>query len=320
MASIQTGHLETDWDNAPGLTEGALNVPMSPERCTLPYWIDSVAQGTWQGLVNGHKPETETPAIMCRPGPLRDSIIEEFGFRSIGEEIAARTLSYLVINAPDIPRMEFYITQSVDEARHASVFRGHLLEVGVPEDELRSVIDAKVGDMRRAVLDPLEDWILGVIRDQGDFIGGVVIFTILVEGVLAPAAEISEHKWRRLDPAAAEIEHGANIDEIRHLAVGANIVKQHLDAHPESRDRIQRVIDEGKAVWESLPTQDVVLQRERLFQQGMEDHAEIVGDYELTDGIRLIDTTPEDRLKVAEDLQHEMQEGRLAYMGLQGAM
>ena len=60
------------------------------------------------------------------------------------------------------------------------------------------------------------------------------MLTVLVEGVLAPAAELSERKWRLLDPAAAEIERAAGIDEIRHLTVGSAVVKHYLDSRPAS--------------------------------------------------------------------------------------
>ena len=71
-----------------------------------------------------------------------------------------------------------------------------------------------------AVLVPLEEFGIPIGRDHGDYIGGVVVLTVLVEGVLAPAAELSERKWRLLDPAAAQIERAAGIDEIRHLTRG----------------------------------------------------------------------------------------------------
>jgi hypothetical protein len=311
---------EASWDAAPGLTEGALNIDLSAERCNLDYWIRAAAQGTWQGLVNGHRPGAETPPYMREPGPLRDAMIEEKGFRSIGEELATRALSYLVVHAPDVATMEFYVTQAVDEARHASVFRGHLYEIGVPPDELPKVLASYVGDQVEAVLKPLERWILNVVRDRADFIGGVAIFTILVEGVLAPAAEISERKWRLVDPAAAQIAHGANIDEIRHLTVGASIVREHLLRHPADKPRLLELIRAGREEWDRLPTEAIVLHREELFQQGLADLRPRLGDYELVPGRRLVDTTPDERLEIAETLSETMQDGRLRYMGLEEAI
>jgi hypothetical protein len=304
---------EADIDRAPGLLAGAMSLGLTPQRCNLEYWLGAVAQGTLRGLAKGgHRAEAATPAWMCEPGPLRQALIEEFAFRSIAEEKATRALSYLVLHAPDIDTMEFFATQLIDEARHSSVFRGHLLELGVPQDQLHATIEQD----REKILVPLENFGLPLGRDAGDFIGGVSVLTVLVEGVLAPAAELSELKWRLLDPAAAEIERAAGIDEIRHLTVGSAIVKQYLQANPVELPRLKDLIERGRAMWGSLPVLDMILRRERLFQEGMQQLGHIVGDYELAPGRRLIDSTPEERVMMAATWSMEMQESRLSYMGL----
>ncbi len=307
---------EADIDRAPGLLDGAMSLDLTPQTCNLEYWLGAVAQGTLRGLVNGgHRAEAATPTWMREPGPLRQALIEEFAFRSIAEEKATRALSYLVLHAPDIDTMEFFSTQLIDEARHSSVFRGHLLELGVAQDELHAIIEQVAGEDREKILVPLENFGLPLGRDA-DFIGGVCVLTVLVEGVLAPAAELSELKWRLLDPAAAEIERAAGIDEIRHLTVGSAVIRQCLQANPGELPRLKDLIERGRAMWGSLPVLDMILRRERLFQEGMEQLRYIVGDYELVPGKRLIDSTPEERLMMAATWSMEMQDSRLAAMGL----
>jgi hypothetical protein len=308
--------VEADLDKAPGLLDGAMSLELTPQKCSLQYWLTAVAQGTLKGLVNGHTANAVVPEWMKVDGPLRRALIEEFAFRSIAEEKATRALSYLVLHAPDIVHMEFFATQLIDEARHSSVFRGHLLELGVSEEELARTIEEVAGADRDQILVPLEDFGLPLGRDHADFVGGVVLLTVLVEGVLAPAAELSERKWRLLDPAAAEIERAAGVDEIRHLTVGSSIVKQYLEAHPEELPRVKDLIERGRAVWADLPVLDMILRREQVFQEGLEQLAEVIGDYEVWDGRRLIDTTPEERLMAGATWSLEMQESRLAYMGL----
>jgi hypothetical protein len=256
---------------------------------------------------------------MREPGPLRDALIDEFAFRSISEEKATRAISHLVMDAPDVETMEFFGTQLIDEARHARVFRDHIVELGVPREELFDTIEAVAGEDRDRILVPLEEFALPVAR-SGDFAGSVAILTILVEGVLAPLAELSERKWRPLDPAAADIERGANIDEVRHLTVGGSVVRRHLLEHPEDTDRLSELLVRGRALWAALPTPEVVFRRERLFQEGLELHADAVGDYEIEDGRRLLDTTPEQRVEMALGWSNDMQESRLAYMGLGDAV
>jgi hypothetical protein len=310
---------EASWDDAPRLVEGATTLELTPQQCNLEYWIGGVAQGTLMGLVKGHAPDAEIPDYMREEGhPLREALVDEFAFRSISEEMATRAISFLVYTAPDVETMEFFGTQLIDEARHSRVFRDHIVELGVPEADLFSTIERYAGADRERILVPLQEFALPTYAD--DFAAGAVILTILVEGVLAPLAELSERKWRPLDPAAADIERGAAIDEIRHLTVGSAAVRQWVQAHPEDKEHLLDVITRGRELWAQLPVAEVIFRREQLYQQGLERHADVVGDYEIEDGLRLIDTTPEGRLEMALTWSNDMQEGRLAYMGLEEAI
>ncbi len=191
---------------------------------------------------------------------------------------------------------------------------------GIPAARLNGALYELAGSYVDSVLSPLEQRALEVMRDDRDFIGGVVMMTIILEGALAPAAELSERKWRPLDPAAAEIDRGAGIDEIRHLTVGAAIARQHLIDHPEDRDRVLAMIARGMRMWEELPTHEMVLHREIRFQEGMLEQADVVGDFEIWPGRRLIDTTPDERQAAADRWSDEMKHKRLKYMGLEEAI
>jgi hypothetical protein len=307
---------EADWDSAPGLLDGAMNLELTARDCNLRYWLSAVAQGTLRGRLDGHAPDAEVPDFMREPGPLHEAIMQEYAFRAVAEEKAAAALSYLVPLAPDVDTMEFYATQVLDEARHAMVFRNHLATLGVPESQLRQSIDAFAGHDIRFILDPLEEFSLEIMRDRADFLGGVVVMTVILEGALAPAAELSERKWRPLDPAAADIDRGAGIDEIRHLTVGASVARRYLRRHPERTEDVCALIGRGMRLWAELPVHHMVNRREELYQQGLEQYASVVGDYEIWPGRRLIDTTPSERQHTAEGWSAEMKDVRLRYMGL----
>lgn len=307
---------EADWDSAPGLLDGAMNLELTARDCNLRYWLRAVPQGTLRGRLDGHAPDVVVPDFMRAPGPLYDAITQEYAFRAVAEEKAARALSYLVPLAPDVDTMEFYATQVLDEARHAMVFRNHLVTLGVPESRLWQAIDEFAGAEVRSILDPLEEFGLEIMRDRADFLGGVVVMTVILEGALAPAAELSERKWRPLDPAAADIDRGAGIDEIRHLTVGASVARRYLLDHPERTGDVLALIGRGMRMWAELPVHDMVSRREELFQEGLRQQASVVGDYEIWPGRRLIDTTPEERTGTAEGWSAEMKEIRLKYMGL----
>jgi hypothetical protein len=196
------------------------------------------------------------------------------------------------------------------------VFRNHLVEMGVPAADLHQLIASMSVDYTREVLDPIAEFAVRTVRDEGDFVGAVAAFTIVVEGALAPAAELSERKWDRLDPAAGEIARGSAIDEIRHLTVGSSIVKEHLIRHPEYRSRVMEIISAGRELWDGVPSRKYTLQREELFQEGMQEHVGMLEGYEVFPGRLLLETTAEERYDIAERWTDEMTAARLAYMGL----
>jgi hypothetical protein len=312
---------EADWDQAPGLLDGAKNLTLTAEQCDLEYWLTAVAQGTLLGRARtGHTDQAATPDHMRVDGPLREALMLELGFRSVAEEKATRILSHYVANAPRVVEMEFFATQLIDEARHAMVFRNHLTELGVPRDELLDTIARMSATYTAEVLDPVEEFALRVVRDENDFMGGVAVFTIVIEGVLAPAAELSERKWDRLDPAAGEIARGAAIDEIRHLTVGSSVLRGHLIDHPEYRERLAEILAMGRKLWDELPDRKYVLHRENLFQEGMFDHRDLLADYEVWPGQLLLETTPEQRYDIAETWTDEMAAERMKYMGIDAAL
>ncbi|MER7044665.1 ferritin family protein [Streptomyces jumonjinensis] len=315
------GAPETDFDSAPGLLDGARDLELTAEHCNLAYWITQVAQGTLRGRgVTGHAESAPVPDFMKAPGPLREALVLELGYRSLSEDIATRLLAHYVANAPGVAELEFFATQLIDEARHARVFRNHLVELGMEPKTLLADIDEMAADYRRRVLQPVEDFTLDIVRDQRDFAGGVAVFTIVIEGVLAPAAELSERKWDPLDPAAGEISRGAAIDEIRHLTVGSSVLRDHLARYPEYRPRLIEILEAGRELWDAVPDREFVMHREELFQKGMHDHADIVGDYEIWPGRRMIETTPSERYDMAEYWTDEMAVARMEHMGLSDAV
>jgi hypothetical protein len=60
-----------------------------------------------------------------------------------------------------------------------------------------------------------------------------------------------------------------------------------------------------------------MLNREELFQEGLREHREAIGEYEIVPGIKLVDTSPEQRVALAETWSRETQNQRLKYIGLQ---
>jgi len=309
-----------DWDQATSLFDGGEGVRLTARDCDLRFWFANVPQRTLRGNIVGYAPELVTPDFLREPGPLRDALIQEVAFRALSEERAARAIGYLVACAPDSTTAEFYATQLMDETRHAMIFRNHLRNLGVEAEEIAAVIAEQTASDQAAILDPLEELGMPIVRDQQDFVGGVVLLTILVEGFLAPSFELSERKWRPLDPRMADMEKGASIDEVRHLAVGTSIIREHLRHHPDEKDRLVDLIRRGMRLWEQLPVFDQLSRWEHWFQEGLAPHLATIGDYEIWDGRRLVDTTPEERIQKAIEVTSTVHSTRLTDMGLGRAL
>jgi hypothetical protein len=316
--------IHADFQQAPGLLEGATTIELAAEDCGLDWWIRAVAQGALVGLDRGKRPGSTVPSFLREPGPLRDNLTVEFAFRSLTEWEATRLCAGATVAAPDVATMEFYATQTLDEARHSQCFRDHLIDLGVPPDKLLETVERVARPDADRLIKPLWDWgqpIYDAGRETGTyFIDTVAIVTILLEGVLAPTTELSELKWKPISPATADIERGACVDEIRHLSVGSSILRRHVQEHPEDKQRLVDLVADGRRLWAELPTPEIVYKREQMFQKGLEQHADVIGDYEITPGVRLVDTTPEDRMRLALEWSLDVQATRLEYMGLEEAM
>src|SRR5437899_2824507 len=85
---------------APSLIDGSADAGMTPEVCTLEFWLQST-EASLSGLAHGHAPYLAVPSHMLEPGPLREASLQEFAFRATTEQMTARNLSYLVRTAPD---------------------------------------------------------------------------------------------------------------------------------------------------------------------------------------------------------------------------
>lgn len=282
----------------------------------LERWIREVPQTTLVGLENGHAPQAVVPGCIMHEGPLRQALIAELSFKTICERMATEGLAQLLQIAPDNASFEYLTTQIFDEARHASIFRNHLVEIGAADDSaVDSFIQLANVKAVREILQPLSEYFTRHVVEHKRFINGVVIITIILEGVLAPSSELSELKWRVFDPAAAQIQHGANVDEVRHLLVCSEIVRALLIKQPGLLDEVNECLDEGMQIWSQVPIQELVLRRENLYQEGMQQHSWLA-DSVYIDETPLVQTTPESRMQTAERWSEQMQASRLRFMGL----
>jgi hypothetical protein len=318
MNTVSTPDQATSRANArrKTLVKDALDKALDIQTCDLDYWIREVATN-FAPMRRGRSADATVPAWMVAEGPLKQSIVEEFSFRARTEEAAARSISHMILCAPSLQAMDFYVTQLADEARHAYVFRHHLVDLGVPAERLEQEVERISGAKVAAILGPLEEFMQPALAAK-DFAAMVVFLAVIAEGALAPAAEMSSLRWADVDPPAAEIGYGANLDEIRHLAVGTSFIRDHVAGRRDEAKRLSKMIAEGRELFANLPILETLLRREQLFQEGLEQHREAFASFEFVPGRRLVDTTVEERLALQWSWSEEMRSARLTEMGLAG--
>ncbi|MGW2564257.1 hypothetical protein ACWCXB_34645 [Streptomyces sp. NPDC001514] len=84
---------EADWDKAPGPLDGAKELTLGPSERDLTYALTSVAQGTLRDRgETGHHRNSVIPDFPKGPGPLREALIPEFGFRALSDKIGGYEL------------------------------------------------------------------------------------------------------------------------------------------------------------------------------------------------------------------------------------
>ncbi|NET58789.1 MAG: hypothetical protein F6K47_22360 [Symploca sp. SIO2E6] len=299
------------------LIDKASSQKFSPRDCSVEIWMKEVAQKQRLGTTYGRDAKIVLPDQVLNEGPLRQSLIDEFAFKALSEDYGTRGICYLAAMAQSIEEHEFLVTQVFDEAMHARAFKHHLEEIGACDTNLDTFIREKYAEEIRSIFTPLNDFFHNVAIENQNYLGGVTILTIILEGILAPTAEMGELKWQRLNPVASNIQHQANLDEIRHLTICANIIKKAIEGNPQVIGQVGSVLHDGMELWKNIPIQDIVYKREVLFQKGMLEHKNIVGDQPLTEELRLIDSTPEQRLQLTFEWTQQMQTSRIKDMGLE---
>ena len=60
--------------------------------------------------------------------------------------------------------MSFYATQTLDEARHADVFRSRLVDLGVPAEELDETVERVARQDALRLVDPMWQWGTAVLE------------------------------------------------------------------------------------------------------------------------------------------------------------
>lgn len=248
---------------------------------------------------------------------LRKSILQEMSFKSLTEYYASKAILDILKIAPNIEEYDFLNTLLVDETNHCFLFRNYLIENNLIEDDEPLKKMALVLDNKHLeVIEPFQKFIEQWVVDKNNFYAGIMIVTIILEGVLAPSAELSEKKWLPFYPRASAIQQYANVDELRHLTLCCDILKNAINKNPKILTQLKKCIVEGLDLWNTSNINNIIMEREYYFQKGIENNIDLIENYQLVDFIKLKDTTPEIRMDISNKMVAELQSSRLNYIGI----
>jgi hypothetical protein len=183
----------------------------------------------------------ELPEPIARERSLGEVHRLDLSLFVVFEEAALRVSGALVRRAPDAAAMAFAAQQTLDEARHHEMFARRLEASTVARGTLAAGDDILIPPLRRFLELCYE------VADRGDFVEGLVLTNLVLEGMAYPLYAYEERYWTPVDPYLARLIASAFADETRHVAFGATLVKRALEDHA-ARARVQRLTDDARRV------------------------------------------------------------------------
>jgi hypothetical protein len=212
-----------------------MSVDLSIQR-----WTRDVAVRQWSrddaGL--GH---VELPEAIVKERSLAEVHRLDLSLFVVFEEVALRVSGALVRRAPDEQALMFTAQQTLDEARHHEIF-ARRLEASTAACGTRAAREDILIPPLRRFLDLCYE-----VADRGDFVEGLVLTNLVLEGMAYPLYAYEQRYWAPVDPYLARLIASAFADETRHVAFGAALVKQGL-ADDGVRARVQRLTDDARQV------------------------------------------------------------------------
>lgn len=203
---------------------------------TVQHWLESAAQGHLLGTEHGHHAGEREPDWLLADGTLRARAIETTVQLVVAERCALAASAALVGAAPDEASARYFATQTLDEARHAEVFRQRLLDLGVARDGVEDAVrDAAHPSLLRFADALLER------ADRKDFLATLVGANLLLDGMAFHVFELLHARHDAPNPKFAHTLAGAIADERRHLRFGESRIATLLRADPARRADVERL-------------------------------------------------------------------------------
>ncbi len=254
---------------------------------SISRWLDSVVSDQWTR--EAHALELlgeELPELILSSPPLAEVHSLDLALFVVFEEASLRVSGALTRLSPSVDALNFSAQQTLDEARHHEVFRRRLDLASVASGQSLSAATEAI------LIPPLRRFIERCyeVADGGSFIDGMVLTNLVLEGMAHPLYSYEERYWKPLDPYLARLVRGAFVDETRHVAFGARVVRTLLRDDPARRTKAAALCAEARLAMGEVFGY-YVREFVGLFDSVTRLHPEVFADAELAPG-RLIRETP----------------------------
>ena len=232
----------------------ALEQRASPFSALYAHW----ERNQWSALALDL--ETDRRSFQALDPAAQSGMIWIFAHRFHAEFSVARLLAPFLLAAPTYDVQLLLATQVADEHRHLqAVLRIYEEVFGVHGgiDAVREVADRNMDLVAEALYARLEHHVarLSATSDEDDFLGAVVVYHLLAEGVIARTAQnLAASQYERLSfPGLAEGQRLVARDEARHIGIGVSYVRRRMTAAPaQTTAVIDGVLEELLALWSEL--------------------------------------------------------------------
>ena len=254
---------------------------------SISRWLDSVVSDQWarEGRALDALGE-DLPELILSSAPLAEVHRLDLALFVVFEEASLRVSGALTRLAPSVDALNFSAQQTLDEARHHEVFRRRLdLASAACGQDLAASTEAILTPPLRSFIQRCYE-----VADGGSFIDGMVLTNLVLEGMAHPLYSYEERYWKPVDPYLARLVRGAFIDETRHVAFGAGVVRTLLLDDPARRAKAAALCAEARLAMREVFS-FYVREFVGLFDSVARLHPEVFADAELAPG-RLITATP----------------------------
>jgi ribonucleoside-diphosphate reductase beta chain len=182
----------------------------------------------------------------------------------IGEQRVTDELGPIIRAAPTEEMKIFLSTQIADEARHVRFFDRFYSEVGVLEsDSLRTRLEETSAHLNPAFKELFDEMLGSRTRrlaedpsDQETLVETITLYHMIIEGMLALTGQHFIIDYNEREGVLPGFVQGFNLiarDEHRHVAFGAQFLREKANEDPAYGQAIQRTMEEA------LPAADKVL-------------------------------------------------------------